>query len=159
MSNRDLFINLKERTTGKNIKVCLTVSNSMVYDSPPPLLLLQPPSPPSPFPSIPPPLFPTSVLYVHLPWIRMSNKERCISLKEKIIERNIKVCLSNSSLPPLPSRSFFPSPPSPLPRLFISLESLLESSLRTFTMDTEEQQGSVYQFEGEDYREKHKGEY
>ncbi|KAL5289195.1 SMARCA5 family protein [Megaselia abdita] len=39
------------------------------------------------------------------------------------------------------------------------LDSLGESSLRTFTMDNEQGQGgqqSVYQFEGEDYREKHK---
>ncbi len=35
------------------------------------------------------------------------------------------------------------------------LSELGESSLRTFTMDTEET--SVYKFEGEDYREKHKG--
>ena len=34
------------------------------------------------------------------------------------------------------------------------MESLGEDSLRTFTMDTEEK--SVYQFEGEDYREKQK---
>jgi SWI/SNF-related matrix-associated actin-dependent regulator of chromatin subfamily A member 5 len=33
------------------------------------------------------------------------------------------------------------------------LDAMGESSLRTFTMDTE---GSVYQFEGEDYREKQK---
>uniref|UniRef100_A0A1A9ZGQ4 Chromatin-remodeling complex ATPase chain Iswi n=1 Tax=Glossina pallidipes TaxID=7398 RepID=A0A1A9ZGQ4_GLOPL len=39
------------------------------------------------------------------------------------------------------------------------LDSLGESSLRTFTMDTNGEAGastSVYQFEGEDYREKHK---
>ena len=35
------------------------------------------------------------------------------------------------------------------------LSELGESSLRTFTLDTEE--SSVYKFEGEDYREKHKG--
>ena len=34
------------------------------------------------------------------------------------------------------------------------MADLGESSLRTFTMDTEER--SVYQFEGEDYREKQK---
>lgn len=38
------------------------------------------------------------------------------------------------------------------------MDCLGESSLRTFTMDNEQGQGtqSVYQFEGEDYREKHK---
>lgn len=35
-------------------------------------------------------------------------------------------------------------------------DNLGESSLRSFTMDTAEG-GSVYQFEGQDYREKHKG--
>lgn len=35
------------------------------------------------------------------------------------------------------------------------LGELGESSLRTFTLDTED--SSVYKFEGEDYREKHKG--
>jgi SWI/SNF-related matrix-associated actin-dependent regulator of chromatin subfamily A member 5 len=34
------------------------------------------------------------------------------------------------------------------------LAALGESSLRTFTLDTEAPSGSVYQFEGEDYRDK-----
>ena len=36
------------------------------------------------------------------------------------------------------------------------LDSLGESSLRAFTLDTEQPQSSLYQFEGEDYREKQK---
>lgn len=36
------------------------------------------------------------------------------------------------------------------------LDALGESSLRSFTLDTDQQQSSVYQFEGEDYREKQK---
>jgi SWI/SNF-related matrix-associated actin-dependent regulator of chromatin subfamily A member 5 len=36
------------------------------------------------------------------------------------------------------------------------LDSLGESSLRQFTLDTEQPSGSLYQFEGEDYREKQK---
>ena len=36
------------------------------------------------------------------------------------------------------------------------MEKLGESSLRNFTLDTQEENYTVYQFEGEDYREKGK---